>query len=251
MMSTIHHLTNQYMIRSTLPGRLGTDEATFVEYGFARFTDSATQTIAADEPLVLLAAAHWTNHNYLSTYKLLCKEISNHEPSTNGFENYIAYCIAKAFAAGQHRIDQVFSFYGKTPPWARSRATLVGLHRTDIGAIEVCPVDISKPAGPTVSFGVNAKQVSETKDWLMHLSAAPICFPHAAMGPDILLVLRLETTGSLIWVAVQAKYSTEKSLRRGDLRHAIRSVTPSEFFVYKVSTTTFCVYTSLRPCSSL
>jgi hypothetical protein len=61
MLSTIHQLTTHYLMRSDLPLTLGKDEALYVEYGFARFVDAETKTVAADEPLVLLAATHWIN----------------------------------------------------------------------------------------------------------------------------------------------------------------------------------------------
>ncbi len=66
-------------MRSVLPVRLGKDEAIYVEYGFARFVDAETQTVAVDEPLVLLAATNWFNCNDLSSYKFFAKQIQNHE----------------------------------------------------------------------------------------------------------------------------------------------------------------------------
>ena len=66
MLSTIHRLTTHYLMRSVLPVALGKDEAAYVEYGFARFVDSETKSVAVDEPLVLLAATHWINRRHRS-----------------------------------------------------------------------------------------------------------------------------------------------------------------------------------------
>lgn len=247
MIATVHQLTTHYMMRSILPFSLGKDEATYVEYGFARFADATTHTVLADEPLVLLAAAHWTDIHYRSSYKLFAKQIHIHEPSSNGFENYLAFCLGRAFATGHRRMDEVFSFCGggggsgnlKVPGWARKEAELVALYRTEAGVVEAGRVKLSErtPKGPSVTLGVNAKTIEETKAWLEHRTHAPMCFPHTSMGPDLLFVLRTVEDGQLIWVALQAKYSTGKNgtLSRAFLRRAMRSVTPSMFFVDKVN----------------
>jgi hypothetical protein len=71
MLTTIHQLTTYYFMRSVLPRTLGRDEATYVEYGFARFVlDAETKTIAVDEPLVLLAATRWINANHRTSYNV-------------------------------------------------------------------------------------------------------------------------------------------------------------------------------------
>ena len=56
------------------------------------------------------------------------------------------------------------------------------------------------------------------------------------MGPDLIFILRL-SDGSLIWVVLQAKYSKGKNglLSREFLRHSMRSVTPRQIFLDKVS----------------
>ncbi len=65
-------------MRSVLPVTLGMDEDIYVEYGFARFVDAETKTVAVDEPLVLLAATNWINLNHRSSYKFLCPSILLH-----------------------------------------------------------------------------------------------------------------------------------------------------------------------------
>lgn len=222
-------------MRSVLPGSLGKDEAMYVEYGFARFVDAETNTVAVDEPLVLLAAAHWIDANYRSSYKFFAKQIHVHDPWSNGFENYIAFCLNLAFSQ-RCRPDEVFSFSGTVPTWATGEAELVALHCTSLGDIEVCSVRHSELSGPSLTLGTNAKTVEEMSAWLEHQSHAPMCFPHPSMGPDILFVLKL-SDGSLVWVALQAKYSSGRNgtLSRLFLRRAMRSVTPSKYFIDKVS----------------
>ncbi|KAG6814796.1 hypothetical protein H0H93_012217 [Arthromyces matolae] len=219
-------------MRSAFPGSLGQDEKTYVEYGFARFLDADTNAVAVDEPLVLLAATHWIDKNYRTSYKLFAKQIQIHTPFTNGFENYIAFCLNLAFTQKQ-RLDKVFTFCGTPPCWSSQEAELVSVFRTHDG-IEISPVRLSVDCGPSLTLGVNAKTTAETISWLSHDSPAPICFPHPSMGPDLVFVVRLKD-GSTLWVVVQAKYSSGKNgtLSRPFLRRAMRSVTPSKFFIDK------------------
>ncbi|KIJ99806.1 hypothetical protein K443DRAFT_8140 [Laccaria amethystina LaAM-08-1] len=235
MLTTIHQLTTHYLMRSVLPVTLGKDEATYVEYGFARFVDPETKTVAVDEPLVLLAATHWINANHRTSYKFFAKQIHLHEPTSNGFENYIAFCIDMIFSQ-RRRINEVFSFVGTPPPWSDLEAELVALHRTTIGlgTVEQGSVRHFAFSGPSLALGMNVKTPAETTAWLNHCSHSPFCFPVDSMGPDLIFVLRL-ADGSTIWVALQAKFSSGKngSLSRPFLRRAMRSVTPSNFFFDK------------------
>ena len=245
MLTTIHQLTTHYLMRSVFPHTLGKDEATYVEYGFARFVDAETKTVAVDEPLVLLAATHWINANHRTNYKFFAKQIETQDRCSNGFENYIAFCIDMIFSS-KRRLNEVFSFNNgssssssstvTTPTWYHLEAELVSLQRTVLDHIEESPVRHFTSSGSSVHLGIDSTSPEETSKWLEHRSHSPICFPHLSMGPDLMFVLRL-SDGSLIWVALQAKYSKGKngSLSRLFLRHALRSVTPCQFFLDKVS----------------
>jgi hypothetical protein len=241
MIETIYQIVTHYLIRSVLPHSLGKDEAMYVEYGFARFVDAETNTVTVDEPLILLSATHWINANYRSSYKHFAKQIQSHDSCSNGFENYVAFCLSLAFSQ-ELRLNEVFSFCGPSPAWANQEAELIALHLTELGEVEQGCVRHSDFLGPSVTLGVNAKTTQETSAWLEHKTRAPLCFPHVSMGPDLLFVVRL-ADGSCIWVALQAKYSLGKSgsLTRSFLRRAIRSVTPSKFFIERVKTLTSIV----------
>ncbi|KAJ2918891.1 hypothetical protein MD484_g1487, partial [Candolleomyces efflorescens] len=224
-----------YFMRATLPIALGTDEETYVEYGFARFVDSETKTVAVDEPLVLLAATHWINKNHSTNYKYFANRIKVHDQLSNGFENYVAFCIDLAFMK-KRPLSDVFSFVGTPPHWANFEAELVALYRTGDGRgpVEESSVRFCASSGPSLTLGVNAKSPEETTAWLDSGCHAALCFPLNSMGPDIMFVLKL-SDGSRIWVAVQNKYTSGKngSMARPVLRQAMRSVTPSFYFIDK------------------
>ncbi|KAH6879719.1 hypothetical protein BKA70DRAFT_1207313 [Coprinopsis sp. MPI-PUGE-AT-0042] len=239
MLSTIHQLTTHYLMRSDLPLTLGKDEALYVEYGYARFVDAETKSVAADEPLVLLAATHWINANHLSSYKHFASQIHQHDPNSNGFENYLAFCIDMAFSGNPRQVCEVFSFVGAPPAWAEQRAQLVALERVSSSVVESGIAKRYSASGPSVTLGVNAKSTHETTAWLDGSKRSPMCFPDVNMGPDLLFVLKLED-GSQVWVALQAKYVKRRAgkdyLAREYLRKAMKSVTPSKFFLNKDGT---------------
>ncbi len=212
----------------------------YVEYGFARFVDSETQAVRIDEPLVLLAAMQWMNTNHQTSYKLLAQEIATHCTRFNGFENYIAFCLDLIFS-GKRRLNEVFTFHGNVPSWADLEAEIVALHRPNAHGsddLETGVASFSNSKGPSVTLGVNAQSPEAVLSWLAHTSemSSPFCFPHRSMGPDIVFVLRL-SDGSFIWVALQTKWSrgTSGNLAKSLLMQAVQSVTPSKYFLDKVS----------------
>ncbi|KAF8737072.1 hypothetical protein AX14_013518 [Amanita brunnescens Koide BX004] len=261
MTSTIHNILPHYMMRSALPVPLGSDECLHVEYGFARFkhvdsppfsgTESengaVSMSVAFDEPLVLVAAHRWINNNDMPSYKYFAKNITSHchrsAAPSNGFENFIVYCIDLLFGIKPRRLKDLFDFHGTVPPWANLRAELVSLYalptnsssNTD-GAlhIEYATVKHAQFIGPSATLGTNAKTPDSTLQWLAHEVRAPVCFPSNAMGPDVLFVLRL-ANGKFLWVALQAKLSSGRSgfLEKRLVKSAVRSVTPKHFFLDK------------------
>src|SRR5690606_9809327 len=119
---------------------------------------------------------------------------------SNGFENYIAYCIDMAFSSATPRaVNSVFNFVGEPPLWTNQTAELVAVHRVQTGGeFESSIVKHCASCGPSVTLGLNAETPEETSSWLECRKYAPMCFPHNLMGPDVLFVLRLEDQ-SLVW----------------------------------------------------
>lgn len=206
----------------------------YVEYGFARFVDSETQNVTIDEPLILLAAIQWLNSNHQSTYKFLANDIRTHTPVYNGFENYIAFSLDLIFSQ-QRRLSEVFHFHGTPPAWAHMNASLVSVFCDDAGCLETSNSSFSQSLAPSATLGINAKNPEVLLSWLGHRLHAPFCFPHKLMGPDILFALKL-SDGNHIWVAIQTKLSngTKGVLPKNLLLHAMKSVTPSSYFLNKV-----------------
>ncbi|KAF5349975.1 hypothetical protein D9756_009205 [Leucocoprinus leucothites] len=232
MLPTIRRIITHYMMRSMTP-HLGKDETMYVEYGFARFDDSETRVIVIDEPLVLLAATCWMNNSGSYAYKLLSHEISTYGHNFNGFENYITFCIDLIFSRSR-RLSDVFTFHGTVPAWAKLEARLVSTYCPSSDVSEISPACFARATGSSVTLGMNAKTPNLTVSWLQNHQRPPFCFPHQSMGPDVIFVLQLSDQ-SLIWVALQTKWSIGKKgkLAKDLLLHAMKSVTPSKFFLDK------------------
>lgn len=239
-MATINNFVVHYLMRSTTTAPLDGKEAIFVEYGLARFVETdKPQAVKIDEPLVLLAAIKWMESNHQTIHKTLSQEKSTRSTDSisNGFENYIAFCLGVYFSK-KRRLSDVFEFHGEKPAWADLEAELVALHRPSPGNVEISIASFSDSRTPSVTLGTNAHSAREVLSWLKHTDKmrSPFCFPQASMGPDLIFILQL-SDDSLIWVAVQGKHSGKPndSLGKELLLKAMRSVTPSKFFLFQVS----------------
>lgn len=241
MLTRIHQFLVHYLVRSTTTTPLGADEAMYVEYAFARFIDSKTQAVRIDEPLVLLAAIQWMNHNHQTTYKLLSREIETNCTKFNGFKNYIVFCLDLIFSK-KRRLNEVFKFHGMVPSWANLEAEVVALHRPGLQGLNNAETGVASffnSRTPSTTLGVSAKSLDQVLSWLTHThdTPSPFCFPNSCMGPDVLFILKL-SDGTFIWVALQAKWSevkkNKRTLAKKLLLKAVESITPSKYFLDKV-----------------
>ena len=193
MPTTINQLTTHYPMPSVLPITLGKGEATYVEYGFARFVALSETNLKTDAPLVPLAAINWVDANHRTRYKFLAKRIHLHDQASNEFVNYIALCIDIIFSQ-RRRINVVFSFVGAPPPWSELEAGLVALHHTTTidlqGTVEKGSVRHFVFPGPSLALGINAKTPEVQGNNRSHF---PFCFPVDSMGPNLIFVLDSRT----------------------------------------------------------
>ncbi|KAJ7746507.1 hypothetical protein DFH07DRAFT_776401 [Mycena maculata] len=236
VLAKIKELINSSLVRSDLKTHVTVEEKLFVEYGFARYAESPTNSIVIDEPLVLCAASTatiadstGTSDSVAGSSSFYSNRIHHTTTKCNGLEDYLAFTLPYLFE-NKPQLDQVFDFYGSIPSWSSHRAELVSIHAGEVSS--VLPM-----ARPCFSYGINADN-AQTVEWLQHRGPGTfICFPPNGMGPDLIFALRV-LDGSLqpplLWVAVQVKYSeTGPCLDAKTLRKAIRSVTPSMFWINK------------------
>ncbi|KAJ7753845.1 hypothetical protein B0H16DRAFT_1544119 [Mycena metata] len=232
MAGTIIRILNTDLVRSGLPTKVTVTEKLFVEYGFARYIETTTNKIVIDEPLVLLAAelkigrSSWWYTDRIDT----------NTPKVNGLEDYLAFTLPVLFQT-KPRLDEVFDFFGTIPVWSTYRVELVSVY--DIGTglgPDILPV--LPNARPHFSYGTDpGADTYATVRWLQHRSPTFVLFPPKGMGPDLMFVLKVldgSPQGSLLWVAMQAKYSEKgPRLDTETLAGAIRSTTPERYWIQK------------------
>jgi hypothetical protein len=187
-----------------------------------------------DEPLALLAALNWFNENKISVQSYASEQIGHPDNRGFGFEDVLAVYFMEAFSDGAW-LDEIFTFQGDIPTWSSETAELVALMATDS---ELKGVKVGRSNCADVCLGFKAKTYKEDLQWLGNERKTPFLFPSNHMGPDLLFALRL-SEDRYLWVVVQAKYCSEAKLSREDTAKALKSVTPSQFFVNKVGSYSF------------
>ncbi|KAJ6469557.1 hypothetical protein C8R47DRAFT_1024034 [Mycena vitilis] len=236
------------LLRSGLSTSFCEEDNALVEFGFARYTTADCTTVCISEPLILLATTYYINENGSgqrpfgpSIWQYVVRGIGGRIDSKfNGFETYLAFLLADAFATPVPLKD-VFEFASPAPEWADQSARLVALSRdppqeTRDGEPPSPPIrrthnfNWREHAVPVGRIGETCN-VEGTLRWLNHERQAAFCFPDNNMGPDILFVLELANK-KLIWVALQAKFLAD-GIDNGPLKDAIRTTVPHKYFVQK------------------
>jgi hypothetical protein len=228
MMTRIHQVLLHYLIRGDLL-LLTQTETRMVEYGFAYFR--ADDSIRADEPLALLAATHWFSTCGYRTDDYVVHALRSPPGRGDGWEDFLALYFVKAFE-GSRPLDEVFTFHDLVPSWSNDSAELVALSID--GELLVSKVDTSQSQLGSFCLGYNATTHTEDLAWFSNPRRRPFLFPSRFMGPDLVFVLRLPN-GRYIWVVVQARYRSKEALGDTGVEKAIRTLTPSKFYICKVS----------------
>ncbi|KAJ7186529.1 hypothetical protein C8R46DRAFT_980797 [Mycena filopes] len=237
-------LVSAYYLRNDVSIPLSEDEIEAVEFGFARFATVVEPPVRVilDEPVVVLALQQWLGDNDVSVHDGLAMRasIGTHEAAgSNGLEQYFAFYLSTVFD-NTTPLASIFTFHPKkTPVWANKGAKLISLYkRTAPWKVDAPPPRLQsgrvlESTRPSVALGMGGSS-KYVRIWLRHGIETPFIFPDTGMGPDILFVLELgDEAHSRIWVAVQSKYSAENLLAKKELSKAVRSVTPSRFYLGK------------------
>ncbi|KAJ6584170.1 hypothetical protein DFH09DRAFT_267454 [Mycena vulgaris] len=238
--------------------------------GFARYAETDTGNrknpkITLDEPLALLALGEWLqiiDTPLAEMLRVAAAKAVTEANGANGLEEYLALYFSAVFDK-ETPLTKIFRFHEDVhpPEWAEHPATLVSLYtvKSDSENVdentnsenddemtssenddedggeweEVKSGPVEHQMRPSVTIGKGASTPEATLNWLSFHDdhRAPICFPDKFMGPDLVFILRLrDENRSLIWVALQSKFSSENTLPAGTIRKAITTVTPDQFY---------------------
>ncbi|KAJ6486254.1 hypothetical protein C8R47DRAFT_1321150 [Mycena vitilis] len=231
------------ILRSGIASSFSGHDDLMVQCGFAQYTQAGCSTPCISEPMILLAATYYINERKLasprrkffgnSMWQHVVRNIGKLKASRyNGFETYLAFLLADAFATPVPLKD-VFEFSWPDPGFADQSARLVALSKGPESLNNELHVDNFNWRERAISAGRVGEtcDVEGTLEWLNHEREAPFCFPDDNMGPDLIFVLQLDSK-ELIWVALQAKFLA-KEIDSGGLRNAIRTTVPDKYFVQK------------------
>lgn len=221
---------------------IGAKETKLIEVGVGRYPRINVETggVCHDEPLTHLALDSWlrSHQEQRQIYRHFAENHKNNSvDGNNGMENYVALYLAHVFSDWRS-LGDVFTFEGIDcdSTLASQKGRLVALRRDVNGALHAGEVsfplgEMQAPSSAARVLGFNAASAPEVLSWLKQEAdtRAPFLFPNTHMGPDIIFCLQLQNK-RLIWVAMQVKYISG-AMPQANLEHAIRSVTPSAFFV--------------------
>ncbi|KAJ7651516.1 hypothetical protein DFH06DRAFT_1094526 [Mycena polygramma] len=231
------------LLRSGIASSFSGHDDLMVQCGFAQYTQAGCSTPCISEPMILLAATYYINERKLasprrnpfgnSIWQHVVRNIGKLKASRyNGFETYLAFLLADAFATPVPLKD-VFEFSSPAPGFADQSARLVALSKGPESLNNELHVHNFNWRERAISAGRIGEtcDVEGTLEWLNHEREAPFCFPDDNMGPDLIFVLQLDSK-ELIWVALQAKFLA-KEIDSGGLRNAIRTTVPDKYFVWR------------------
>ncbi|KAJ6572178.1 hypothetical protein B0H19DRAFT_1256079 [Mycena capillaripes] len=222
-------IVNSNIVRTGVQTNITVSEKLLVEYGFARYTEHKMNKIIIDEPLVFL-----TFSKSMRSSKWYSDRIRLQSSTMNGFEDYLAFALPHLFKS-KPQLNQVFDFVGKPPLWSSHKTELVSVYQSERSSTpEILPV--LPDARPHFGLGTDeGSNCQATVDWLKHKTRTFVCFPPKGMGPDLIFVLRVlddsPEGGSLLWIAMQAKFSESRLLSTSQLQSAIRIITPERFWI--------------------
>ncbi|KAJ7030664.1 hypothetical protein C8F04DRAFT_1112758 [Mycena alexandri] len=221
---TLRNILLHYSVTGRHPQPFGADQIELVDLAFGRFIDGQMSQIVVDEPIMLIAAAHWFfNHAHTDPPRASLLDILQLRPATTSqplLMSLVIY-ITHAFAQG-HLVSKVFSFpHSAVPVWAKQKAEVVKLCRLQ---------EEVQDTATDFSSGVLAATSQTSQDllsWLEYEDLPPFCLPHPD-GTDLVCVLRL-ADGTFIRIVLRAS-ATENVLRDSTLKEVLRGLNDKNLF---------------------
>ncbi|EJD35938.1 hypothetical protein AURDEDRAFT_130364 [Auricularia subglabra TFB-10046 SS5] len=207
-------IVSRLMIGRDFP-TLAADDLDLVTLGVGRIKPVVTDKsslIRVDEPLILTAIVGWVNNHLpmVPDINVAVKAQINSWFDTSvgsvrghGNEDLIIHLLWRKFAGEGERLDKVFAFEYLRPAWAGRRARLLSVSSRLSSSNEASPT----PATMVTPLVFHAKTEEETLLWFRNQRGLHYAFlkPDEGAGPDIILVLLLETGEELI-ILIQCKY---------------------------------------------
>ncbi|KAL1719892.1 hypothetical protein EV715DRAFT_262979 [Schizophyllum commune] len=212
------------------------------------------------EPLVLLALSHhfdtWSPGLY-TMHHFCGQRIPGDGNKFNGWENYIAIAVLRAFSGDESpELSRFLRFHTKgcdVDALKKKRARVVGVFRASGLDLAGEFTDNTRPGHDArresetrrsrrtwCHIGEETKSPTETLRWFDNPTST-VCYPDTSLGPDLAFRLLLDGN-ELVWLLIQCKYHVHGgSNSKGDnlvskselTKDAVRKVTPNCFYKTK------------------
>ncbi|KAG8814539.1 hypothetical protein FRC17_001082 [Serendipita sp. 399] len=144
------------------------------------------------------------------------------------FERFGSYLLAKKFAS----FTSIADIFGDNIPntLKDKKARLVSIRKRSNLTIRH-PLDITSPDWPTYRLGSKCSKYEEVLSWCEDPAGTAFCFPPSHMGLDLILILELESEGTLVAALVQFNQLTQLYMTQVQTKSAINAVDPNLFYV--------------------
>ncbi|KAJ7135329.1 hypothetical protein C8R46DRAFT_1014760 [Mycena filopes] len=231
--TALRNVLLHYSVTGRVPPPFSMDHIQLVDLGFGRFLDRQMSQLVVDEPIMLIAAAHWFyNEPYTEPPRQSLLDILRLYPptSTHEFLASLVIYLTHAFSKG-HPISKIFSFPSSAvPAWAKQKAQVVELYRVEeTHQVHHVAADPSSGVLATIS-----KTSDELMSWLTSDSnPPPFCIP-GMDSTNLLCVLRL-ADGTFIRIVLRAS-ATDTILRDSALKEVLRNLDDDNLFRPEVRT---------------
>ena len=216
------------------------EQATFIEFGFARTKAGpiSPQTVL-DEPVAILAAMTWVDKNGLLSFsEVLRHDIAKHSNTGNGFENYLAFYV-RAFFETPKKLDELFEFRFdfNEIDWKSDEFDLVTVSYPE-GSDRPHVSIVTPTSGPSSNFGLRAETGEDVLAWIsVNEDQFTFCLPPNHFGSDLMFFIRSMVSKKLLLVMVQAKNHHDVVLKV--LIEGVRTVTPG--WLWKSKSIKVCI----------
>jgi hypothetical protein len=181
-----------------------------------------------DEPIAFLSFSRYCVANTdCNLDQMLIEGLLASNPVVRGFllEPVVGYLLLKLFATPKP-LSSVFTFVGECDI-ADSEAYVVAAWKDDNG-FHFTPFDINSDERAGYQIGCSPHDASGFLAWVRDPQRLPLCLPCKAVGPDVVLLLRL-SNGDLLRVIIQVKHRNQAWLYPQQVLNAFRSTDPDLF----------------------
>ncbi|KAG8801183.1 hypothetical protein FRC17_006700, partial [Serendipita sp. 399] len=186
--------------------------------------DREKQAVFIQEPLTLVSIIRWLEGQGKTMEAHL--QANLHFEKGTGFEGVILLALTRLLRG--EKLENVFTFHGSTPDWAKIPATLVAKRSGNYEDAGMLRDDLLFDANGLVTY---TRGPIDVQKWLAE-GGGTWCLPSNMMGPDLLTHVKLED-GRILLLVIQSKChfdGNQTTITAAQTSSAIKSLIPADYF---------------------